>query len=154
MQNIQIQNIRPQIQSYIKAENPAEKIAVLFYYSSAAVLWTAGMLGLIAFLVIFLFEPGMALGILILALILGFPGWVWAGIGLVLFRCHKTYHNLGLGKAGAVSMWLGTIGYNAIQAAYIFNYLNDYVILNAVAGWNLIVISLSFFALYFELKKA
>ena len=153
MQNIRLQDTRPQIQFYIKDENPAEKIAGFFYYSSAAVLWTAGMLGLIAFLVIFLFDPNISPGILITGLILGFPGWIWAGIGLILFRCHKAYYNLGLGKAGAVSMWLGTIAYNAIQAAYIFNYLNDYVPGNVAAGWNLIVVSLSVFALYFELKK-
>jgi hypothetical protein len=152
MQNIRLQDIRPQIQFYIKDENPAEKIAGLFYYSSAAFLWTAGLLGFIAFLVIFLFEPNIALGILMLALILGFPGWIWAGIGLILFRFHKVYYKLGLGKAGAVWMWLATIVYNAIQAAYIFNYLNDYAVVNAAAGWNLIVVSLSVFALYFELR--
>jgi hypothetical protein len=59
-----------------------------------------------------------------------------------------------MGKEKAVAVWILTIAFNGIQAAYIFNYLNGSVFENAVAGWNLIVAALSVFALYFELKKS
>lgn len=152
MQNIELENIQPQIRAYIKEVNPAEKIAGLFYYSSAAILWTALTLGCIIFLVTFLAAPGTALGVLILGLIFGFPGWIWAGIGVILFFCHKKHYKDGLEKNQAILTWLGTIIFNGIQAACIFNYLDVSPFANAVAGWNLIAVALSFFALYFDVR--
>lgn len=153
MQNIELQNIRPQIRSYIKETNPAGQIAGFFYYSSGAILWTAGALGISAFLIGLLFSPGMTIGLSILGLIFGFPGWVWAGIGVFLFRGHKNYYRFGLKKDEAVLLWILTIAYNGAQAAYIFTYLNDAFAGNIIGGWNLIVAALAFLALYFELKK-
>lgn len=152
MQNIELENIRPQIQAYIKDVNPAEKIAGLFYYSSAAILWTAWTLGLIFFLIYLFLAPGVAVMMLIIGLIYGFPGWIWAGIGVFLFRCHKKRYTDGLQKTDAILMWLGTIIFNGIQATYIFNYLDVSLFGNVVAGWNLIAAALSGFALYFDLR--
>jgi hypothetical protein len=163
MQSIELQNFSPRqqppqrqqqerVRSYIKDPNPAEKIAGLFYYSSAALLWTAGGLAVIGFL----FYSDVILGVLIMSLIFGLPVWVWAGIGAFLFCCHRNYYKFGMEKDHAVWMWLLTAGFNAIQATFIFNLLPDgfVVVKSIVGGWNLIVASLSLFAFYFEMKKA
>ncbi|HLM03317.1 MAG TPA: hypothetical protein VK400_19850, partial [Pyrinomonadaceae bacterium] len=134
--------------------NPAEKIAGLFYYSSAAILWGLGLPFLILFLVYLLLSPDVTLGLLIMSLIFGLPVWVWAGIGVFLFGCHRRHYKFGMEKDHAVWMWLLTAGFNAIQATFILNFLDGYVLGNAVGGWNLIVASLSLFAFYFEMKRA
>jgi hypothetical protein len=153
MQSIELQNIQPRIQSYIKDENPAEKIAGFFYYSSGAFLWTAGVLCSVTFLLGFLFSPGGAVMLLFAVLIFGIPFWIWAAVGTALFRCHKSRYESNIEKDGAVLMWLSTIAYNGFQAFIIFVFFRNLLVGNAVAGWNLIVVSLSVFALYFELKE-
>lgn len=162
MQNIELQNFPPRqqppqqqqerVRSDIKNRNPPEKIAGLFYYSSAAILWMTGVL----FPVSVLFSGGYVLILLPLLLIFGLPAWVWVGIGVFLFRCHGKYYKFGMEKDHAVWMWLLTAGFNAIQATFIFNLLpDDFVVAESVVGgWNLIAASLSLFAFYFEMKKA
>ncbi|MDQ3801263.1 MAG: hypothetical protein M3384_17720 [Acidobacteriota bacterium] len=158
MQNIELQDFQPprqqsqqqRIESYIKNRNQPEKIAGLFYYSSAAILWTMGVL----FLISVLFSGGYTLILLILSLIYVFPVWVWAGIGVFLFRCHREYYKFGVEKNYAVWMWLLTAGFNAIQATFILNFLDGYILGSVVGGWNLIVASLSLLAFYFDMKKA
>jgi hypothetical protein len=151
--SIRPQNIRPQIQFHIRDANHAERIAGLFYYSSAAILWMASVFVAAAILLGLLFSPLGTLVYVILALICGFPGWLWAGVGVVLFCCQRKHYKDGLETSEAVAMWLGTIVFNGTQALFILNYLpDDFRLGNVAAVWNLIVVALSIVALYFDLK--
>jgi hypothetical protein len=164
MQTLNLPQYNPTIRVLTKDEEISWRIAGLFYYSSAAVLWLAAIGFGSWFLFCLLFAPSVAIFILLWGLILGFLGWVWMGIGLILFRCHKKYFKLGLSKADSIAMWTATILFNAIQAFLIgyyfrnsnfFGYLvSDSIFFGAVGSWNIVAAALALLALCFEIKSS
>jgi hypothetical protein len=163
MQTLNLQQPNPTIRVFTKDEQIAWRIAGLFYYSSAAILWIAAIVFGSCFLLGLLFSPSGAIFVLFWGLILGFLGWIWMGIGLILFRCHKMYFKFGLSKADSIAMWTATVGFNAIQAFLIGHYfrnsdffgypMSDSIFFGAVGSWNVAAAALALLALCFEIKS-